>query len=70
MREVKRVSKGGRCRLGAPAALAAAMVLLLPRLGLAVDPPDPLSVLFVAGGWYQQEDEIETHLLDLGYDVA
>ncbi|MFO8071333.1 MAG: hypothetical protein R6V85_05600, partial [Polyangia bacterium] len=46
------------------------MVLLLPRLGLAVDPPDPLSVLFVADGWYQQEDDIETHLLDLGHDVT
>ncbi|MFO8072407.1 MAG: hypothetical protein R6V85_11085, partial [Polyangia bacterium] len=27
-------------------------------------------MLFVAGGWYQQEDDIESHLLDLGYDVA
>ncbi|MFO8072264.1 MAG: hypothetical protein R6V85_10365 [Polyangia bacterium] len=27
-------------------------------------------MLFVAGGWYQQEDDIETHLLDLGYDVT
>ncbi|MFO8073531.1 MAG: hypothetical protein R6V85_16830, partial [Polyangia bacterium] len=27
-------------------------------------------MLFVADGWYQQEDEIESHLLDLGHDVA
>ncbi|MFO8071964.1 MAG: hypothetical protein R6V85_08815 [Polyangia bacterium] len=27
-------------------------------------------MLFVAGGWYQQEDDIETHLLDLGHDVT
>ncbi|MFO8070579.1 MAG: DUF4185 domain-containing protein [Polyangia bacterium] len=45
-------------------------MLLLPRLGSAFDPPDPLSVLFVADGWYEQEDEIESHLIDLGYDVA
>jgi hypothetical protein len=26
--------------------------------------------LFVAGGWYEQEDDIESHLLDLGHDVT
>ncbi|MFO8073387.1 MAG: hypothetical protein R6V85_16095 [Polyangia bacterium] len=46
------------------------MVLLLPSLGLALDPPDPLNVLFVADGWYEQEDEIEMHLDDLGYGVT
>ena len=50
--------------------LVATAILLLPRISLALDPPDPLNVLLVANGWYTQEDDIETHLLDLGYDVV
>ena len=50
--------------------IATAVVLLLPRLSLALDPPDPLNVLFVANGWYDHEDDIESHLLDLGYEVT
>jgi hypothetical protein len=47
-----------------------AVVLLLPSVAAALDPPDPLNVLFVANGWYDQEDDIEEHLLDLGCDVT
>ncbi|MFO8072531.1 MAG: hypothetical protein R6V85_14385, partial [Polyangia bacterium] len=45
-------------------------MLLLPNPGLALEPPDPLEVLFVANGWYDQEDDIEAHLLDLDHEVT
>jgi hypothetical protein len=34
------------------------------------DSPTPLNVLFVANGWCSQEDDIESHFLDLGYNVT
>ena len=46
------------------------VVLIFPSVAAAIDPPDPLNVLFVANGWYDQEDDIEEHLLDLGCDVT
>jgi len=47
-----------------------ATLLLLPSLTLALDPPDPLNVLFVANGYYDQEDDLEDHFLDLGCTVT
>ncbi|MCK9460977.1 MAG: hypothetical protein M0R80_15180 [Proteobacteria bacterium] len=43
---------------------------LVTPLAAAADPPTPLNVLFVANGWCSQEDDIENHFLDLGYNVT
>ena len=43
---------------------------LLAPLAAEADPPEPLNVLFVANGWCSQEDDIENHFLDLGYNVT
>jgi hypothetical protein len=43
---------------------------LVAPLAAAADPPTPLNVLFVANGWCSQEDDIENHFLDLGYNVT
>jgi hypothetical protein len=44
--------------------------IVSPSVASALDPPDPLNVLFVANGYYNQEDEIEDHFIDLGYTVT
>ncbi len=44
--------------------------IVSPSVASALDPPDPLNVLFVANGYYNQEDAIEDHFIDLGYTVT
>ena len=43
---------------------------IVAPLAAQADPPTPLNVLFVANGWCSQEDDIENHFLDLGYNVT
>jgi len=50
-------------------AIALVGAILLPVLASAT-PPTPLNVLFVANGYYTQENDIENHFLDLGYTVT
>ncbi|MCK9459224.1 MAG: hypothetical protein M0R80_06260 [Proteobacteria bacterium] len=50
-------------------AIAIVGALLLPVLASAT-PPTPLNVMFVANGWCSQEDDIENHFLDLGYNIT
>jgi hypothetical protein len=62
------IINGKRCIGGGCIFLAAevAMAVLTAALPAAADPPTPISVLFVAGGYYVQETQIEQHLLATG----
>jgi hypothetical protein len=51
-------------------AIVVAAALLLPATASALDPPEPLNVLFMANGYYLQETHIEDHFLNLGYAVT
>ena len=62
------VSPKARCARSV--ALFVLLGALLAPLAAKADPPAPLNVLFVANGWCSQEDDIENHLLDLGYTVT
>jgi hypothetical protein len=71
MRHVNRTKHGvANESIRAGIALAVVVVVLLPATASALDPPAPLSVLFVANGYYIQETHIEDHFLDLGYAVT
>jgi hypothetical protein len=71
MRDVKRPKHGGANEsIRAGIAIVVAAALLLPATASALDPPEPLNVLFVANGYYIQETHIEDHFLDLGYAVT
>jgi hypothetical protein len=52
--------------VGIVLALAVALAALISARPAAADPPTALSVLFVAGGYYVQETQIEQHLLATG----
>jgi hypothetical protein len=66
-------SKRSICGVGVFVRIVTALTLMamivLPRASSAT-PPTPLNVLFVANGWCSQEDDIENHFLDLGYNVT
>ena len=58
MRHLKSTLRGGvNEAAGAVLIASVAVLLLLPSVAAAIDPPDPLNVLFVANGWYNQEDD-------------
>ena len=65
--EVESTNRGRTVRF--VSAIALVGVIFLPMLASAT-PPTPLNVLFVANGWCSQEDAIENHFLDLGYNVT
>ncbi len=68
--EAKRSILGEAAVARTVALLVLTVGIVSPSVASALDPPDPLNVLFAANGYYTQEDEIEDHFIDLGYTVT